>query len=190
MRPGTQYGRPEAPADDFGASNGYLGANSAAPPPDGSVHGSAPGPRVYGAAAPGGTYGGGNTYGSPAPGDDYSPGAVQYGTARSDAYDAEQDESYGPVPDGSYDAGYADAGYADESALYGGYRSTGTGYPSDGYRTTGPAGSVREPGNVTGDPHYRARRHRPSANDTNVGTFADFAGYSADEGYAPPPGRY
>ncbi|WP_433792480.1 hypothetical protein [Actinoplanes sp. CA-252034] len=24
---------------------------------------------------------------------------------------------------------------------------------------------------------YKARRHRPSANDTNVGTLADFAGY-------------
>jgi hypothetical protein len=27
VRPGTQYGRPEAPDDDFGATNGYAGAN-------------------------------------------------------------------------------------------------------------------------------------------------------------------
>jgi len=29
----------------------------------------------------------------------------------------------------------------------------------------------------SGDSNYKARRHRPSANDTNVGTLADFAAY-------------
>jgi hypothetical protein len=45
-------------------------------------------------------------------------------------------------------------------------------------------------GYAGGDPdtsaEYKARRHRPSANDTNVGTLADFAnypGYSSQENW-------
>ena len=104
----------------------------------------------------------GGTYGSPAPGDDYHPDFNGY-----------------------------DQDYGSESPAYGDYRPTGTGYPPDshddydGYDQNGYDGR-REPGAVTGDPNYRAKRHRPSANDTNVGTLSDFAAYG---GY-PVEGRY
>ena len=53
-------------------------------------------------------------------------------------------------------------------------------------------GGYDGPQSSGGDPDYKSRRHRPSANDTNVGTLADFAaypgwssGHQPDERYAP-----
>jgi len=60
--------------------------------------------------------------------------------------------------------GYGDEGYDDYSPV----DSDAAGYGLDGgYDGQQPSG----------DSNYKARRHRPSANDTNVGTLADFAAY-------------
>jgi hypothetical protein len=47
-----------------------------------------------------------------------------------------------------------------------------SGYGADDDEAAGQSG---------GDPNYKARRHRPSANDTNVGTLADFAAFGGYE---------
>jgi hypothetical protein len=159
---GGRYGRPAgSPDDDFGAGNGYAGAPGV---PGGVPHGmngpqgpgSASGPKtpgVYGGGAQvqAGSAQVGNTYGRPSGGADNTG----YGEDFDNGY-----ENYGSAGgDYGIDGGYDGSGYAD-----GGYASSDEGY-EDG------------PDQVSGDPNYKARRHRPSANDTNVGTLADFAAY-------------
>jgi len=68
--------------------------------------------------------------------------------------------------------------YQDDGYDYGYGRRAEDEY--DGY---GLAGGYDGPGRSTGDPNYRAKRHRPSANDTDVGTFEDFDGYDGYGGY-------
>jgi hypothetical protein len=173
VRPGsTQYGsRPEHLDDDFGASNGYADVVSG---------------NVY---APGGTYGAPPmAYDEPSGGFE-APGYGNYGTE----YGYAGANGYGP--DGeeySYDNGYAPApnvyGSAPQSNVYG---RPDEGYgPENGYDTTGYDATGGDP--TGGDPTYRARRHRPSANDTNIGTMADFAeyeGWQPDERYVQDYGR-
>ncbi len=145
VRPGTEYGRPEPQAADFGPANGYAGGNE----PSGEVYGN--------------TYGGGTTYG-----------------AANDGYD---NDAYGRSGDI-----YGQNGEIYDSGDY--PEATGYGY-----------GGAAKP--VSGDPNYRARRHRPSANDTNIGSLEDFAeygGYAGEpqqqpderyvQGYGGPHGRY
>jgi hypothetical protein len=127
--------------------------------------------NVYGAGGSGANvYGGSGS--SPKV---YGSGANVYGSGR-------------PAADGPGDNGYG----ADEprGEVYGGgsgargYDVGPESYPSDiaGY---GLDGGYDGPGESAGDPAYRARRHRPSANDTNVGTLADFEQFSGwkDERY-------
>ncbi|MBL7254473.1 hypothetical protein [Paractinoplanes lichenicola] len=102
-------------------------------------------------------------YGSPASGNTYGAPAGTYGGGNdfdSDEYNGYGAPSYGAAPE--YGPG----------SEYG---------PAPEY---GPP--QHEPGNTTGDPNYKARRHRPSANDTNVGSLSDFASYG---GYQPDPGH-
>ena len=111
------------------------------------------------------------------------PGAVQYG--RSDGLDADFGASTGyagvnPAPGHTYGAP-VDDGYG---PVEDGYAYPETGYDdADGYPDdydTGQSSAAHQ----AADPNYRARRHRPSANDTNIGTLADFA---AMDGYGDPP---
>jgi hypothetical protein len=175
VRPGGPFGPPESLSDDFGASNGYAAQASdgyAAQASDGYA---APAPGVYGPpAAPAG----GNTYGAPS----------TYGAAASDdyAFDSDEYNGYGAP---SYAPDQGDYGYSADS---GDYADNGYGPEAEGYDLEG--------GRETGDPAYKGRRHRPSANDTNVGSLSDFAaygGYAAEppddryvQGYAPPRGRH
>jgi hypothetical protein len=117
IRPGAQYGRPDTPDSDFGAVNGYAGAN------------------------------------------DY--GFEQTGNPDTGYYD----DGYGP---GDYDQTGYEGGYEREVYESGGFSANnGNGYDSGGF----PGSDQSDSG------EYKARRHRPSANDTNVGTLADFASY-------------
>ena len=57
-----------------------------------------------------------------------------------------------------------------------------TGYAGAPVSPGGPYGGAPEHhsgeyGDAENSAEYKARRHRPSANDTNVGTLADFANY-------------
>jgi hypothetical protein len=156
VRAGSQYGRSESLDGDFGASSGYAdGVNG----PHGMNGPGGTGPNGAGPKAPG-VYGGapaptegGNTYGR-------APGGA--GQGYGEGYDTGNDygsENYGPGGDGyAVEGGYDVSGYAD-----GGYASA--------------EGAYDDAAEVPGDPAYKARRHRPSANDTNVGTLADFAAY-------------
>ena len=212
VRPGgVPFGPSEAHSDDFGASDGYAvegpdGYVAQAPDgyvaqasdgyvaqaPDGYVAQEAAEDFGYAAQAPddfgyaaqaSGVYGapgGGNTYGAPKPhapaaGDDYSFDSDEYSGYGAPTYVVGQQGEYG----------YDDVNYGD----------------GDGYGPDGGYDASHEPGAQASDPHYKARRHRPSANDTNVGSLSDFAsygGYTPDEpderyvqGYAPPPrGRH
>jgi hypothetical protein len=134
VRPGTEYGRPEAPAADFGYAE-----------QSGEVYGN--------------TYGGATTYG-----------------AGNDEY--------------AQDSGYDNDAYGRSGDIYGqnGELYDSGGYPeADGYGYAGPAKPV------SGDPNYRARRHRPSANDTNIGSLEDFAeygGYTVEPQPQEPDERY
>jgi hypothetical protein len=134
-----------------GAINGPHGING---PAASGPNGVGPKPSgVYGGGAGGGAQVGaaqvGSTYGRPSGGSDNQG----YG----DDYD-HGTENYGSGGDYGVDSSYDEGGYAD-----GGYAS--------------PDGAYDGEAEVSGDPHYKARRHRPSANDTNVGTLADFAAY-------------
>ncbi|MEV4352074.1 hypothetical protein AB0J83_47075 [Actinoplanes sp. NPDC049596] len=185
---GTQYGGPppEYIEDDFGASNGYLDAPQ--PPATG----------VYGSQAAG------STYGAPAPSQDqYAPGyegdqgyydegypeATGYGGPTEYGRPADHDEAAAYDHSGEYgrSATYGRPAEYDQAAEYG----PAPVYDQPGY---GPPGGydepAREPGATTGDPTYRAKRHRPSANDTNIGSLADFASYPAgsDEHHHSPRG--
>jgi hypothetical protein len=105
---------------------------------------------------------------------DLSPGSVYGGSARVRAGD------YDP-----YDG--RDDGYGPSGGTYGRPRG---GYDDYGYERAPEedVGGYDGPGHGTGDPTYRARRHRPSANDTNVGTYEEFSGWS-DERYVHGYGR-
>jgi hypothetical protein len=90
-----------------------------------------------------------------------------------DAYDS--GTGYGH-DSGGYEGDVGGHGYGVENYEgegYGGYPDGD--YPGSGYDDGGFGGDGSE--QSTGDPNYKARRHRPSANDTNVGTLADFAAY-------------
>jgi hypothetical protein len=170
VRPGTQYGRPESLDGDFGASNGYAGAMDAPAAGPAGVYGR---PAAADDYAPADDYRGGygpeQAYG-PGPGLGHGPGYQQgYG----EVYEQGYDDGYGPAGDGYGQQG----GEADDYGQQGG--------EADGYGAAD--GYEAEPGHSTGDPHYRARRHRPSANDTNVGTLADFAAFGGYDGYGEPP---
>ena len=127
---------------------------------------------------------GGEIYGSrPAPADRDQPEIAGYGLAGG----------YDDPDAGGYDkggaAGYDKGGYGE--AAYGETAYPDPGYDETGYDAGGSTGSVYggAAAQVSGDPNYRARRHRPSANDTNVGSLEDFAEYG---GYpaAQPDDRY
>jgi hypothetical protein len=193
VRSGTQYGRPESLAADFGASNGYA---EAADYDDG--------PSGYEEA---GDYPGNGGY-------DEVAGYHEAGYADQAGNAAGYVQATGyPDPDG-YDSGYADGSAVpgpNSGTTYGANGSTtysansgGTTYGADGGTTYGGAPYEAEDGfsdadgyglaggyddeqSSGGDPNYRARRHRPSANDTNVGTLADFAEFG---GYEEPDERY
>ncbi|MBM2617206.1 hypothetical protein JIG36_16760 [Actinoplanes sp. LDG1-06] len=187
----TTGGRPINPP---GSSTGGRAVASAAasvpPPPPPQVprqRGAAPipppaPPRASASVRPAGAYGhqpdslaedfgastgyaaqGPGVYGAPAGGGAYgTPTGGTYGGGGND-FDSDEYNGYGAPNYGGSDQG--DYGYSDEPDY-------------------GPP--PREPGTTTGDPHYKARRHRPSANDTNVGSLSDFAQYN---GYSPDPGH-
>jgi hypothetical protein len=154
------YGANGYGANGYGANgygaNGYGGNGY-----DGNGHGAAPGASVGGFDAD--TYGAAGTNG-------YHAG---HGTGARD-YDARPGDGARP--------GAGATGYGAGLGL-GGNGYVG-GPAADGYGLVG--GYDGAPERDAGDPHYRARRHRPSADDTNVGTAADFA---ASAGW-PPDGRY
>ena len=167
---GGQYGRSGPPDADFGGSNGHAAARVAGT--YGSARVAAPGPNDYGHGPAGGGHGG------PA-GDGYAQPDGVYGTpsgrAAPNGYDPSN--AYDPSNDFGLGNGYRDESYDDYSpgdpdvadyGLDGGY--------------DGPQAS--------GDPDYKARRHRPSANDTNVGTLADFAAYPGWTDEPQPDERY
>ena len=107
-----------------------------------------------------GVYGappGGNTYGA----------ANTHGTSNDD-FDSDEYNGYGAP---QYGADQSDYGYGE----------------ADGYGERGGYEFPHEPDAATGDPNYKARRHRPSANDTNVGSLSDFAQYG---GYTPDQEHY
>ncbi|HEX9999486.1 MAG TPA: hypothetical protein VGB74_03455 [Actinoplanes sp.] len=115
-----------------------------------------------GYADTGGSYpAGGNTYGSK---------GTPYGSPAT-GYDADDYNGYG---DGYGPAGGRNAASGYEPADY---RATGYDQPGAGYADPSPP--------IDADAQYRARRHRPSANDTNVGTPADFAAYGGHPEPAP-----
>ena len=185
-RPGTQYGRPESLAGDFGASDGYAEAVSH----DGAAGQDGTGFTESGYDGTGYHDAGGYDVAGPvhAPAYDEAGGYQQAGGhAEADDYD---DGGYTAVPPDSgavagktYGTTYGGNGttYGSGGATYG---SGAEDFPdADSYRL---AGGYDEPVEE-GDPTYRARRHRPSANDTNVGTLAEFAEYS---GYEEPDERY
>jgi len=186
VRPGGgQYGRADSADADFGDSNGYAAARVAGT--YGSARVAGPASDDYGYAQPDGVYGAPirppapNSYDASndngaANGYDSSNG---YGQA--DGYVAANDygpaNGYGAANDYGPADGYRDEGYDDFSPV----DADVAGYGLDGdYDGTVPAG----------DPNYKARRHRPSANDTNVGTLADFAAYPGWSDEPQPDERY
>jgi hypothetical protein len=168
----TGYGPAESLDGDFGASNGY----SAVPPPNGYP-------------APGGTYGSTRLNdGHQEPGDyGYPPATGHPGDGYRD------DDGYAPADR------YGASNYAPGNAQ-GGYGAEGGYGPEDGEFDAYPRGEVDPSGYgldggydgqpANGDPAYKARRHRPSANDTNVGTLADFAAYPGWENEPQVDERY
>ncbi|MFC7535440.1 hypothetical protein [Actinoplanes sp. GCM10030250] len=133
VRPGTQYGRPDSPDGDFGAANGYAGAND------------------YG----------------------FEEYDQRTGQAESGYYEQGAHET-GGYEAGTYEAeGYEPGGYPAEVFESGGFSANE--YDSGAYQKADQPGDGAE---------YKARRHRPSANDTNVGSLADFATYG---GYRDDP---
>jgi hypothetical protein len=201
VRPGTRYGRPESLAGDFGASDGYVEAVSQ----DGAAGHDGTGFNASGYDRTGYDDASGYEPAGPvhvAPYDESGAYGEANGYPAGSSYpEADGYDGYEP------DSGYDDGGYAavpsgsgavpgkTSGTTYGGngttYGSGGATYGSgdedfpdpDSYRL---AGGYDEPVDQ-GDPTYRARRHRPSANDTNVGTLAEFAEYS---GYEEPDERY
>ena len=217
---GTQYGRSESPNDDSGASNGHASPHSGQPAKGGTYGSVRVGDYSSGYDAPGdygsGEYGqdaygydsGGhraaNGYDRPANGHDRPangydrpanghdrPGNV-YG--RPDAH--VQPDSYAqpdaPAQADSYAQpdSYAQADAHLQPDSYGQpetYGQPDDGYDADGYGLVGDYDGAVPNGR---DPNYKARRHRPSANDTNVGTLADFASYGGWDADPQPDERY
>jgi hypothetical protein len=108
-----------------------------------------------------------------------SPGGVYGGSAR--------------VRAGDYDPYDEPDGYGPGGGTYGRPRGGHDYYghdrvPEEDVAGYGLIGGYDGRGQSTGDPNYRARRHRPSANDTNVGTYEEFSGWS-DERYVHGYGR-
>jgi hypothetical protein len=191
---GATYGRP--------AGSTYETAGDAYRPGD-SANGSVG--NTYGSAAE--AYGASDDgYGDHA--GVYGPAGSEYGTEEAgygltDAGYGSADAGYGSAHAGygSTHAGYGRTGNIDDSGNTfrdgGAFESDGTyrdegaderdgRYGAGGYIDAegyGLVGGYDGPGRPSGDPGYRARRHRPSANDTNVGTFADFA---SSGGYRDP----
>ncbi|MFI5897978.1 hypothetical protein ACIA5D_48640 [Actinoplanes sp. NPDC051513] len=199
---GPGYDEPDDyPADDYGyaranghASDGYPEVDNGYGPPNGggraSVNGYGPDGGTGRASVNG--YGPGNGSGSV---NGYGP-ANGGGRARVNGNGRASVNGYGPADapngygpaDGPNGYGPADGpnGY-DPADDYDSYPSQAdpelTGYGLDGgYDGPGEQSS--------GDPAYKARRHRPSANDTNVGTLADFAGYPGWDNEPQPDERY
>jgi hypothetical protein len=158
---GSPYGRPDSLDGDFGASSGYAEASGGPHGMNGPSGPKPPSPGVYGGGR-GGAQVGAAQVGAAQVGNTYGRPSGEAGNAGyGDFYEDGNDygaENYGT---GGNDYGYADGGYASSEDAY--------------------------DGQVTGDPNYKARRHRPSANDTNVGTLADFAAYG---GYDRSSGGY
>ena len=98
------------------------------------------------------------------------PAAVEFGAEPSG-------EVYGTTyGSGTTYGEYGHEGYYDQSGdVYEG------GYAPEDYGIDGGYDGSAKP--VSGDPNYRARRHRPSANDTNVGSLEDFAEYGGYNRY-------
>ena len=91
-----------------------------------------------------------------------------------------------PASGNTYGAPAGTYGRDFDSDEYNGYGAPTYGADQGDYNYDHDAPQTREPGNVTGDPNYKARRHRPSANDTNVGSLSDFAsygGYPSEQNY-------
>jgi hypothetical protein len=198
---GATYGRP--------AGSTYETAGDAYRPGDsangsvGNTYGSAA--EAYGASDDGygdhaGVYGpAGSEYGT----EEAGYGLTDAGYGLTDAGYGSADAGYGSAHAGygSTHAGYGRTGNIDDSGNTfrdgGAFESDGTyrdegaderdgRYGAGGYIDAegyGLVGGYDGPGRPSGDPGYRARRHRPSANDTNVGTFADFA---SSGGYRDP----
>ncbi|WP_030438242.1 hypothetical protein [Actinoplanes subtropicus] len=220
VRPGGgQYGRTGSPGADFSGSNGYAAARVGGtygsprvvpPAPNGFGDGSAAngygGRPGDGQAQPNGIYGAPNGHepsnGYEPPDDGYeSPNGYESsdGFAPSNGYDSPNgyqspngyDQSNHYEPSNGYDPsndyapvneygsanGYHDDGYGDYSHLDHDVAGYGLGGGYDGPQ-------------APGDPAYKARRHRPSANDTNVGTLADFAAYPGWSDEPQPDERY
>jgi hypothetical protein len=156
-----------------------LGAGTVTPPPASTPSASvrpASGGTPYGRAADSldSDFGGGSGYADASGGPHGmngpkppSPGV--YGGGGAQVGSAQVGNTYGRPAGEADNAGYRDV-YEDGND----YGAENYGYDSSGY--TDEAEDAYE-GPVTGDPNYKARRHRPSANDTNVGTLADFAAY-------------
>ncbi|MFF5295454.1 hypothetical protein [Paractinoplanes globisporus] len=199
VRPGgTQYGRAEMLDGDFGASNGYSESAPNGYPARGGTYGSAAG--EYGSASAAGP-----AYDQPAydqaaydqPAYDEPPygqpagyGSGEYGSG--DYGYARPGDGYGPsngyddYRPGNGSGRVSPGGYGPVDDGYGGYSSPHADPDASGYGLDGGYDGS-EPG---GDPNYKARRHRPSANDTNVGTMADFASYGGWSDEPQPDERY
>jgi hypothetical protein len=194
------YGSPAAGATYGSAAGGTYGVTPDddldAAPGAGTYGGGTYGAAPDGNAVPGaGTYGGG-TYGAAPEDDDLDAVRGAYGAAGGGVYGGAQyasAEGY-VAADGDYGPHSEDYGYHGEyensgDVRYGqveDYASAEAGYdeygPANG---PGPGEDYDDPtGAASSDPNYRARRHRPSANDTNIGSLADFAAYG---GYVPQP---
>ncbi|GAA0545017.1 hypothetical protein GCM10010172_28310 [Paractinoplanes ferrugineus] len=170
----TEYGSDGA----YGTEYGYAGANGYGPAGEEYAYG----PPDAGYAQPNQGYAQSPNGFAPPGAGDHVPANV-YGSAppRPNVYGGN-----GPVPQPNVYGGGNGTGSVQQPNVYGSGSAeptvygAGGGYDEDddsysldgGYDGPLPAG----------DPSYRAKRHRPSANDTNIGTMADFAEY---EGWQP-----
>lgn len=142
------------------------------PPAFGGQHALAASPHVPGSLPPGVHHGHPESLE-----DDFGAGDGYSGTG---AIGREIGTTYGSVTAGTHGRGSGDYGppgndhifQAKSGTVYGAAREDGNAYGPDPLDGRG-----YEAGQGTGDPNYRGRRHRPSANDTNVGSIEDFASY-------------
>ncbi|AEV88946.1 Actin cytoskeleton-regulatory complex protein PAN1 [Actinoplanes sp. SE50] len=184
MSPGAPAGRASAAVPISSASAAVPAASAAVPaaavvPPRGaaSVPPAAAGTARVAAAAVVPPAGAGAVYGSG--GHPVTRPAPAYGHPEA----VNGDFGYAPHDNG-YDYG------PDDGNGYGPKYGTGYG-PDDGNRYGPKSGTGFEPGTggfrpTPDDPaQYQARRHRPSANDTNVGSLADFANMPGYRDEAP-----
>jgi hypothetical protein len=186
VRPGPQYGRPDALDGDFGAADGYAGANGY-PDQGHSDAGGYPGYERTG-GYPASERDGGDGYSvSGRDGGDGYPVSGRDGGDAGGPWDADYRRDRwdsGGLPGGAGDSG--DHGYRPISQDDGWGSGAGRSTEQDraGYQGGDRQRGARQNGRDGHDPaagpdsgEYQARRHRPSANDTNVGTLADFASY-------------